>query len=75
MSLTPLKITPAHWDRLAKECDIRSRFLVNLVAETAALLQENLVATKETFEARFGDYPALQRIEQIVTKQCHGIAK
>jgi hypothetical protein len=41
----------------------------------AALLLENLFATKATFEARFGDYPALQCIERIVTRQCRSIAK
>ena len=66
----PGVLTKAHWDALAKQCDVRARFLGHLVDETAALLLENAIPTKETFEARFGDYPALQRIEHIVTKQC-----
>ncbi len=69
----PGAITQAHWDALARQCDIKPRFLTNLVAETAALLMENIVPTKEAFEAKFGDYPALQRIEQIVTKQSQRI--
>ena len=68
-------ITQGHWDALAKQCDIRPGFLGNLVAETATLLAENMVLTKVAFEARFGAYPALQRIEQIVTKQCQRIAR
>ncbi len=71
----PGTITQAHWDELARQCDIKPRFLANLVAETAALLMDNIVATKEAFEAKFGDYPALQRIEQIVTKQSQRIAR
>jgi serine/threonine-protein kinase HipA len=71
----PSAITPAHWNELARNCDIRPRFLANLVKETADLLLENLVATKMTFEARFGDYPALQRVEQVVTKQCYGVTR
>ncbi|VAX12244.1 Toxin HigB / Protein kinase domain of HipA, partial [hydrothermal vent metagenome] len=66
----PGMITAAHWDTLAKQCDIRPRFLVNLVEDTANQLLENVVPTKESFETRFGAYPALQRIEKIVTKQC-----
>jgi len=71
----PGVITATHWDTLARQCDVRPRFLGNLVDETAALLVENIVPTKEVFEARFGAYPALQRIEQIVTKQCQHAAK
>jgi serine/threonine-protein kinase HipA len=41
-----------------------------MVEETATLLTESLVLTKRRFEARFGDYPALQRIENVVTTQC-----
>jgi len=68
-------ITQAQWDVLAEQCDIRPRFLGRLVKETAALLVENIVPTKATFETRFGAYPALQRIEHIVTKQCRHTAK
>jgi len=71
----PGVITKAHWDALAKQCDIRPRFLGNLVEETTALLVENVFPIKEVFEARFGAYPALQRIEQIVTKQCQRTVK
>ncbi|MCP4287810.1 MAG: type II toxin-antitoxin system HipA family toxin [Gammaproteobacteria bacterium] len=69
----PALITPAHWERFARECDIKPRFLVRQMNQIAALLLESLAPTKEHFEARFGDYPALQRIEQIVIKQCHSI--
>ncbi len=71
----PGVITPAHWEALARQCDVRPRFLANLVEETRILLMENIVPTREVFEARFGDYPALQRIEQVVTKQCHRIVR
>ena len=71
----PGVITKAHWDGLARQCDVRPRFLGNLVEETAALLIENLAPEKAAFEARSGAYPALQRIEQIVTKQCQRAAK
>ena len=66
----PSVITSAHWEALAKACDIRPQFLGNLVRETAAALLESLGTARETFEARYGAYPALQRIEQIVTTQC-----
>lgn len=66
----PAMIIPAHWDALAGECDIRPRFLRDRVEEMAALLLENVVPARAAFEARFGACPALQRIEQIVMKQC-----
>ena len=33
----PSAITQTHWDRLARQCDVRPRFLSDLVGETAAL--------------------------------------
>jgi len=71
----PSVITSAHWEALAKACDVRPQFLGNLVRETAAALLERLGPARETFEARYGTYPALQRIEQVVTTQCRRIAK
>lgn len=66
----PSVITPNHWEALAKACDVRPQFLGNLVRETAAALQESLGPVREAFEARYGVYPALQRIEKVVTTQC-----
>lgn len=66
----PSVITSAHWKALAKACDMRPQFLANLVHETAAALRESLGQVQEEFEARYGVYPALQRIEKVVTTQC-----
>ena len=67
----PGQITTAHWDTLARQCDVGSRFLRRLLEETAASLLEQLSNTKALFEAQYGDYPSLQRIERVVTQQCH----
>ena len=66
----PSVITSAHWEALAKACDVRPQFLGNLVRETAVALQERLGPAREAFEARYGAYPVLQRIEKVVTTQC-----
>jgi serine/threonine-protein kinase HipA len=66
----PSVITSAHWEALARACDVRPRFLGNLVRETATALQEMLGPVREAFEARYGAYPALQRIEKVITTQC-----
>ena len=66
----PSVITSTHWEALAKACDVRPQFLGNLVRETAAALLESLGQARQTFEAHYGAYPALQRIEQVVTTQC-----
>lgn len=66
----PGAITRGHWEVLARQCEIRPRFLCNLVEATATLLMKKLATEKTVFEARFGAYPALQRIEHIVMKQC-----
>jgi serine/threonine-protein kinase HipA len=71
----PGLITPANWEALARACDVRPRFLGNLLEEAAALLQEHLMPVRQAFEADYGAYPALQRIEKIVAKQCRRLAK
>ena len=71
----PSVITPAHWKVLAQACDVRPQFLDNLVRETAAGLLEKFRMVREVFESRYGAYPALQRIERIVTTQCRRSGK
>ncbi len=70
----PGVITQAHWETLAKACDVRPKFLGNLVQKAAAGLQERLGRVWEEFKSRYGAYPALQRIERIVTAQCRSSA-
>mgnify|MGYP001765212506 CR=1 FL=1 len=71
----PSVITPAHWEALARQCDVRPQFLRNLVGKTADTLQEIIGQEREAFEGRYGAYPALQRIEKVVTTQCRRYAK
>ena len=66
----PSVITSAHWEALAVACDVRPQFLGKVVRETATALQERLGPVREAFEARYGAYPALQRIEKVITTQC-----
>jgi serine/threonine-protein kinase HipA len=70
----PSLVTAAHWEQLARQCEVRPRFLSQLVQQTAAALREHLAPTREAFEERHGLYPALQRVEQIVLKQCRRYA-
>lgn len=71
----PSVITPASWDALAKQCDVRPQFLAKLVREIADALQERIDSAREAFEARYGAYPALQRVQKIVTQQCRRMVK
>jgi serine/threonine-protein kinase HipA len=70
----PGLITTKHWDVFARQCDVGSRFLRRLLQETAASLLEQIGQTKALFEAQYGEYPSLQRIERVVTQQCHRAA-
>jgi serine/threonine-protein kinase HipA len=66
----PSVVTRKHWETLASQCDLRPQFLLNQVNDVATRLLDNLAAAKTAFESQYGAYPALQRIEQVVTKQC-----
>ena len=59
-----------HWETLAQHCGVRPRFFHDQVQSVAAQLLAQLQPTRETFESLYGHYAALQRIEQIVIKQC-----
>ena len=71
----PGVIVRRHWEDMARQCDIRPRYMIDLVNDVAARLLENLIATKAFFEDQFGEYPALQRIKRVVTKQCKKAGK
>ena len=62
-------MTRAHWEALAQACDVRQRFLRGLVDEMATRVREILVPVREAFEKDTGDYPALQRIGQVLNEQ------
>jgi serine/threonine-protein kinase HipA len=63
-------ITLKHWDTLARQCGLRPQFLQGQVQDIATSLLENLQPVRAKFENLYGEYAALQRIEQVVTKQC-----
>lgn len=71
----PGRITPTNWRTLAEQCDVRSQFLLKVVVDTAESLLDKLDGVKATFEDRYGAYPALQRIEQVVKQQCQCVLK
>ncbi len=66
----PGSILKRDWENMAGQCDIRSQYLLDLVEEIATRLFESLASTRALFDEEFGEYPALQRIEQVVIKQC-----
>ena len=48
----PSVITPGHWERLARACDVRPQFLGKLVRAVAAALQEIFYITRLRIAAR-----------------------
>ena len=65
----PGVIVRRHWEEMARQCDIRPRYLLDLVREVAVRLLESLASTRSFFEDQFGECRALQRIEGVVSKQ------
>ena len=66
----PGVVSRKHWETLAQQCGVRPRFLLEQVQDVAAGLQQQLRPTRESFQRLYGEYAALQRVEQIATKQC-----
>jgi serine/threonine-protein kinase HipA len=42
----------------------------NLIQETLTAIREKIGSVREAFEENNGTYPALQRIERVISKQC-----
>ena len=66
----PGKISASHWQALAGECGIRPRFLQRLVHALADRILHNLQPVRSEFERRYGTWSALQRVEDVVARQC-----
>ncbi len=64
-----------HWESLSKQCGIRFKYLRDMVLKVAETLLAHLETTRLQFENENGVYPALQRVEKIVTKQCNKVLK
>ena len=66
----PGVILKQHWEDMARQCDVRPQYLLDLVDGLTSQLLQNSASTRVLFEDHFGEYPALQRIEQVIKKQC-----
>lgn len=66
----PGKIKLDHWARLAQDCDINEQYVRKTLHQMAESLLDNITVVRAQFENQHGPYPALQRIQIVVTKQC-----
>jgi len=71
----PNQITLKHWQKLAEECGVDERYLKKLLKEMALFLLENFELQRQLFSEKFGEHPALQRMQQVISKQCKGALK
>ena len=66
----PHYVMAMHWKQLAESCMIQASYLLELLAHTAESLMSNVIEQRAKFEEFFCVYPALQRIENVIRKQC-----
>ena len=66
----PDLIRRQHWESEAKNCGIRPGFMLRLMLELAQDLLDRKAQVRVEFEGLYGDYPALQRVDQVVGRQC-----
>ena len=69
----PGRVRAWHWRELADACGIRPRFVETLVAAMAEKLQAAVGPCRRAFEERYEPAPPLQRIEQVVVRQCRRV--
>jgi serine/threonine-protein kinase HipA len=65
----PGAIRMQHWHELAKACDARPSYVEKLVTDTAQKLEQSVPEVRSRFEQQYGNYPALQRVDQVIERQ------
>lgn len=66
----PDLVTEADWMQMASECGIGSRLVLNEVRRIGSNLPAWTVEAITEFEAKYGEYPALERISLFIEKSC-----
>ena len=66
----PDHITMSHWNHFAESCHIGRSYLQKLMTQLAETLLDNIPIVIKNFEAQYGKYPALQRVQMVVVKRC-----
>ena len=69
----PGQVTMKHWGDLAQQCGLHSDHVEREVKTLASKLLKQLQPTGQKFEQMYGTNAALQRVEQVVTKQCQRV--
>ena len=72
---SPGAIGPKHVDLFSREIDVSSKFVKEIVVETANRLMDASEATSKQFQELYGDSPILQRVPSIVRKRCQKVIK
>ena len=66
----PGNVGRGHWESLAVDCGVPARVVFFLVERIAESVAANALRMRERFEALHGPFPALDRVESIVRRQC-----
>lgn len=66
----PEKITLEHWNKMALDCNMRQQYLKKMIQDLSEALLNKISDAEREFEATFGSFPALQRVQIVVNKQC-----
>ena len=65
----PGRITKKNWIDLANDCGIAPRYLLSLLSQLAEQIKAANVEAKKKFKSKYGNFPALQRIDLVIAKQ------
>tara|TARA_R110002072_G_scaffold74374_4_gene176277 strand:- start:47960 stop:49255 length:1296 start_codon:yes stop_codon:yes gene_type:complete len=66
----PGQINKQNWIDFAKETDTNQRFMLDIVNKLAENILEKFPVVLQEFMDDYGDYEALQRVEQVIVNQC-----
>ncbi len=71
----PDKVLRKNWEAFAKETDINLRFLISTTEAAIEKILDCLPKVMQEFGNKYGDYSALQQVEQFIRRQCRAASR
>jgi serine/threonine-protein kinase HipA len=65
----PGNLQAGHWEKLARDCGVRVQYMKKLIREMRDALAAGLEEELQGFQDQYGEYPALQRVKTVISRQ------
>jgi serine/threonine-protein kinase HipA len=71
----PGRIYKRNWEAFASEIDLNANYLIKTVQASIEKIMDSLPNVFQDFKEDYGEYAALQRVEQFIRRQCRSASQ